>query len=303
MSKKVKSVKIVKSNKSVESEEKVNTDDKTTKIIECITRDDLRSNIHDIHNFLRNNGAGYGQTGVKIFSIFYGLKLIQPYLHKLKLSEEQKKILNYDNLVKRSQRNQKEITEYIDKNVLGELFELKKNNDFAKFIFYEIPKDLKDHIWKQLILRIEELPVGYKEGSKVNLSGKVWEYFVGRDETAISELGAYFTDRHITNFIFGRLNPELDENNNIKTMIDPFGGSGGFTLGYANYLRENFDNIDWKKNVNNIYHYDMEESVVNMTGLEMFAITGEFPKINDNNNFMRQNSFTDNFCDISDKYR
>jgi len=121
MSKKVKSVKIVKSNESVESEEKVNTDDKTTKIIECITRDDLRSNIHDIHNFLRNNGAGYGQTGVKIFSIFYGLKLIQKYLDKLKLSDEQKKILNYENLVKKS-KTKNEITEYIDKNVLGELF-------------------------------------------------------------------------------------------------------------------------------------------------------------------------------------
>lgn len=47
---------------------------------EFITRYDLRDYIHSIHNFIRNNGAGYGQTGVKIFSVFYGLKLIQPYL-------------------------------------------------------------------------------------------------------------------------------------------------------------------------------------------------------------------------------
>ena len=39
-------------------------------------RDDLRDYIHDIHNFLRNSGVGYGQTGMKIFCVFYGLKLI-----------------------------------------------------------------------------------------------------------------------------------------------------------------------------------------------------------------------------------
>ena len=38
-----------------------------------ITREDLKDYIHDIHNFIRNNGAGYGQTGVRIFSVFYGL--------------------------------------------------------------------------------------------------------------------------------------------------------------------------------------------------------------------------------------
>jgi hypothetical protein len=40
------------------------------------TREDLKDYIHSIHNFLRNNGAGYGNVGMKIFNIFYGLKLI-----------------------------------------------------------------------------------------------------------------------------------------------------------------------------------------------------------------------------------
>ena len=55
----------------------------------------------------------------------------------------------------------------------------------------------------------------------------------------------------------------------------------------------NYPDINWKDNVDNIYHFDMEESVVNMTGLEMFAITGHFPKRT--NNFKRQNSFTSEF--------
>ena len=86
-----------------------------------------------------------------------------------------------------------EIIEYIDKEVLEVLWKLKdvEKNELGYFIFHQIPRDLKDDVWKKLILKIDKIPVGYntKDGA-VNLSGKVWEYFVGRDKTAISELGA-----------------------------------------------------------------------------------------------------------------
>jgi restriction endonuclease S subunit len=283
----------------------------TTKNIEediCINRDDLRDYIHQIHDDLRNAGAGYGQTGLKIFSVFYGLKLIKPNLKKLKIKDEYKEVLDWDKLVERAKNKEKEIIEYIDNEVLQALFELKndcKKNDEKKtgirdsevghFIFHQIPTDISDDIYKNLILKIDKIPVGFKGNNKVNLSGKLWEYFVGRDKTAISELGAYFTDRPVTNYIFERLKPSLDDDNNVRTMIDPYGGSGGFTLGYANYFRSNYDNINWKNNVDNIYHFDMEETVVKMTGLEMFAITGYFPKRYGKCNFTRGNTFQEEF--------
>ena len=265
-----------------------------------INKEDLRDYIHSIHDDLRNSGAGYGQTGLKIFSVFYGLKLIKPNLNKLKLTDKQKKTLDWDELVKKA-NDKGEIIKYIDEEILEVLWKLKneEKNELGYFIFHQIPRDLKDDVWKKLILKIDKIPVGYnKDGGSVNLSGKVWEYFVGRDKTAISELGAFFTDRPVTDFCFNKVKPKLDEDEDenkltIQTMIDPFAGSGGFTLGYANYLREKFPDIKWKDNVDNIYHFDMEESVVNMTGLEMFAITGHFPKRS--NNFKRQNSFTSEF--------
>jgi len=270
-----------------------------------ITRDDLRDYIHSIHNFIRNNGAGYGQTGVKIFSVFYGLKLIQPLLDTFGFSKEQKEILDFNILVEKAKKAKKEknnnsgLTGYIDNDILDILYNLKTDSDdpnhkLGHFICYAIPRDLKDTFWDDLILKINKVPVGYKKERKVNLSGKVWEYFVGRDSTAISELGAYFSDRHITEFTFNKIKPKLI-NGMVPTMIDPFGGSGGFTLGYANYMRELSDDIDWETNVNNIYHFDMEESVVNMTGLEIFAITGHFPDREFKNNFSRVNSFTHEF--------
>jgi len=283
---------------------KINNDENENED-QFITRDDLRDYIHSIHNFIRNNGAGYGQTGVKIFSVFYGLKLIQPLLDTFGFSKEQKEILDFNILVEKAKKAKKDknnnsgLTGYIDNEILYILDNLKNDSDdpnhkLGHFICYAIPRDLKDTFWDDLILKINKVPVGYKKERKVNLSGKVWEYFVGRDSTAISELGAYFSDRHITEFTFNKIKPKLI-NGMVPTMIDPFGGSGGFTLGYANYMRELSDDIDWETNVNNIYHFDMEESVVNMTGLEIFAITGYFPD-RDKNNFSRVNSFTHEFA-------
>jgi hypothetical protein len=37
----------------------------------------LKDKIHEIHNYLRNNGAGYGLGALRIFNIFYGLKKLE----------------------------------------------------------------------------------------------------------------------------------------------------------------------------------------------------------------------------------
>lgn len=37
----------------------------------------LKDKIHEIHNYLRNNGAGYGMNALKVFNIIYGLKKIE----------------------------------------------------------------------------------------------------------------------------------------------------------------------------------------------------------------------------------
>ena len=45
---------------------------------ESITnREALREKIHEIHNYIRNHGAGYGMNGLKLFNVLYGLKKIE----------------------------------------------------------------------------------------------------------------------------------------------------------------------------------------------------------------------------------
>ena len=79
-------------------------------------------------------------------------------------------------------------------------------------------------------------------------------------------------------------------------MIDPFGGSGGFTIGYMDYLIKNKFEIDWKSQLDNIYHFDINEDVLKSARLEFFCLSkGIFPNIN---NIKRTNSFKYDFRDI-----
>lgn len=55
-----------------------------------------------------------------------------------------------------------------------------------------------------MIKIINNLPL---DNDNFDIKGKIYEYFIGRDKTSISELGAYFTDRHITDFIMNKIKP------------------------------------------------------------------------------------------------
>ena len=239
--------------------------------------DTLRDKIHDIHNFLRNSGIGYGLSSLKIFNLFYALKKLELNNHfeKTGLSE----CCRFSNMLKGLQSKGLE-------NVLNEI---KKNDRLSYILSYSISKSINSVILNQLINLIEEL-CEIENKLNVQLSGKIYEYFIGRDQTAISELGAYFTDRHIINYIYEELLPNEDEN--IYDMIDMFGGSGGFTVGYINYLYKNFKNINWKEELKKISHYDMNEDIIKTAMLEVYCLTGDFPPID---NIKCINSFNYDF--------
>ena len=265
------------------------------------TKEQLKEHIHSIHDFIRNNGAGYGMNALKIFMLFYGLKVVEPSIDNTPLD---KKICKFSEIMKNKEKydNNKEnpLTEFIDIDILDEFVNCQKSDEnWYYYIFYQIPRGLNDKFWEHLINYVSEIPTknnkkssNFDENYDVDLSGKVYEYFIGRDANAISDLGAYFTNRHITDYIMKKIKPTLDDNGNVKEMIDPFGGSGGFTLSYVQYINDNY-NIDWNDNIYNIYHYDMNEDVIKIAGLEMFGLTGKLP--NKDDNFKRTNTFKDNF--------
>lgn len=268
-----------------------------TKYIESImteneiisNKEALKDKIHEIHNFLRNNGAGYGMNALKVFNIIFGLKKIEDnnLFDKVDLDS----VCKFSNLLEMANKKNNKTDEELASFIFNEVLDAINDSDIKELLFYEIPKGINGKAFRYLIQEINSI-TKIEEDCNVLLSGKIYEYFIGRDETAISELGAYFTDRHIVEYILKKLDPEINENGSVPSMIDMFAGSGGFTTGYVNFLKNKYPNINWNKGINKIHHYDMNEDVIKSAGLELFCLTGELP---DMNNIKYKNSFTDEF--------
>jgi type I restriction-modification system DNA methylase subunit len=259
-------------------------------------REALKDKIHEIHNFLRNNGAGYGMNALKVFNIIWGLKKIEEnnILDKINLKKPD---CEFSYLLKLANEHE---DEKLAELVFGSVLDSISTSIIRDLLFYEIPRNIRGSVLTYLIKEINKITL-IEKTCNVLLSGKIYEYFIGREQTAISELGAYFTDRHIVEYILNKLDPEINSDGTIKTMIDMFGGSGGFTTGYINYLKNKYHNmINWENEINNIYHYDMNEDVIKSAGLEFFCLTGVLPNMN---NLRYKNSFRDEFLGIDDKPR
>ena len=249
----------------------------------------LKDKIHEIHNFLRNNGAGYGMNALKVFNIIFGLKKIEEnnLFDKVGLNP----VCKFSNLLEMANKKNNKTDEELASFIFNEVLDAINDSNIKELLFYEIPKGINGKAFRYLIQEIDSITKIEKD-CNVLLSGKIYEYFIGRDETAISELGAYFTDRHIVEYILDKLNPEINDDGSVPSMIDMFAGSGGFTTGYVNFLKNKYANIYWNKGINKIHHYDMNEDVIKSAGLELFCLTGELP---DMNNIKYKNSFTDEF--------
>ena len=169
----------------------------------------LKEWIHDVHNFLRNSGAGYGMKPLNIFSLFYGLMRLEEYdmLGHFGLTDNKMK---FSHLVKLSNESKSEgegklselydIIRVGDDSILERLYGTSDDHPLRDVLFYEIPKHITGSIFAELILKINEIK-NIEKQSNLQLSGKVYEYFIGRDESAISALGAFFTDRPIPRLI------------------------------------------------------------------------------------------------------
>ena len=255
----------------------------------------LKDKIHEIHNYLRNNGAGYGMNALKVFNILYGLKKLEEngLFDKVNLKKPD---CEFSYLLQLANENKGEVLAEL---ILGSVLDSISDSELKELLFYEIPKNITGSVFVYLIKEIDRITI-IEKTCNVLLSGKIYEYFIGRDESAISELGAYFTDRHIVEYILSKLNPSVTHDGQISSMIDMFGGSGGFTTGYINYLNEKYPQlINWTTEINKISHFDMNEDVIKSAGLEFFCLTGVLPNMN---NLKYKNSFTDEFNGQKYKY-
>jgi restriction endonuclease S subunit len=272
----------------------------SSNLMQISNREALRDKIHEIHNFLRNNGAGYGMNALKIFNLLYGLMKIEDmgYIERSGLNDS----CRFSHLLQRAQENPEKLVD----GLIGPVLDAIKMSPLNNFLFYEIPRNMKASVYAELMNIMKELST-IETTYKVQLSGKIYEYFVGRDESAISEMGAYFTDRHIVNYVLEQANPRQNADGTIPTMIDMFGGSGGFTTGYIQYIKDHAEQpIDWTNELYKVHHYDMNIDVIKSAALEFLCMTGVVPNVETGEghvnekyrfNMRNVNSFQDHFYD------
>ena len=253
------------------------------------TKEELKTYIYSIQTFIRNSSAVDGMTAMKIIMFFYGLKLIEPYIKKNK-----SEIPLFSKLVEFA--NESNGGDKI-KSKLEEIYEeLENEKNIDKIISCDIPRDLRVEFYKNIVLIINEIPINEKY---MSISSKIYEFFIGRNKQDLQDLGAYFTDQHITKYIINDVKPVLNDGK-MPSFMDPFGGSGSFTLQFVEYMirHNSLDSEFLKGNISNVYHYDINLDVIKIAALEMFRLTHQIPDMN--NNFKRTNTFT---CNDFKKYK
>lgn len=264
-------------------------------------RDELRKHIHNLHNFMRNKGIGYGMDALNIFNLFYGLKMLEPLIREGKITFENNENCLFSNLVKLANEDPTALIGHLLMNKDCTVNALKNNSLTRGTIYSEMNKDINITEINRFIIQINRIEPKFD----VHLAGKVYEYFIGRDSKDIDDLGAYYTDRHITSFILDKMNPKPSKDGHIPSFIDPFGGSGGFTLNYVSRMiklaKEKGIDIDWGEEIKRIWHTDINFNVVRMVRMELFALTKVFPNDYFFRTIIKLNSFEDLFLDDEDK--
>jgi len=151
------------------------------------TREQLKTHIHAIHDFLRNSGAGYGMSAMKMFTFLYGLKIIEPRISKPEfVTVMNKDLCKFSNLMKHfaeSEFKDLEPSLTISKRINNILKEIELEPKLQRYLYYQIPNHINNTIWQKLIEMVNEIPIDAKYNANVNFSGKVYEYFIGRDAT------------------------------------------------------------------------------------------------------------------------
>jgi type I restriction-modification system DNA methylase subunit len=113
-----------------------------------------------------------------------------------------------------------------------------------------------------------------------DLVGFIYEiHLKSGTSNAMRDLGQYFTHRLVIKYMIQLCDPKLIDGK-IETIVDPTMGTGGFLTMAVKYLNNKYQNIDWSKNKENIYGFDIDENVKNMAILNLLLETHELCNVN-----------------------
>jgi type I restriction-modification system DNA methylase subunit len=171
--------------------------------------------------------------------------------------------------------NQKDLFEkiYNKSNISQCLLRYIRKDDrfgFNKDIPFEIKNESTLHY---LIIKVQEIDTKYFF-EKTDLIGDIYESFISREGKTMKDLGQYFTDRQLIDYLVKLCDPKVI-GGKIETIYDGASGTGGFLTQAINYLNLKNKKINWGINRHNIYGSDINRNTFALLKLNMYFTTGQ----------------------------
>lgn len=104
----------------------------------------------------------------------------------------------------------------------------------------------------------------------MDILGYVYEQHLKTGSTAARDLGQFFTDRFICEYMVKICEPKLKKGGIPESVCDPTMGTGGFLTAYLKYFKD----VDWSKYQNQVHGVDHDAKVAGVSRLNMFMESG-----------------------------
>ena len=165
------------------------------------------------------------------------------------------------------------IKAFEDEDIALELFKHDLIDQFdSLFKTQQFSFDMKNGVKHKEILEILN-NISMKDiDLHMDILGFVYEQHLKTGSTAARDLGQFFTDRFICEYMVKLCQPKFKQGKIPESVCDPTMGTGGFLTAYLKHFKG--ENVDWSKYQNQIHGVDHDAKVAGVSRLNMFMESG-----------------------------
>lgn len=111
---------------------------------------------------------------------------------------------------------------------------------------------------------------------QIDVLGWIYEQHLKTGSSAARDLGQFFTDRFICEYMVDLCKPVFKSEGVPESVCDPSMGTGGFLTAYMKYFKKNFADfpINWGVQQKEVHGCDTDQKVAGVARLNMFMESG-----------------------------